>query len=58
MRKTGLWSLAQDGYPIQYEYIPREMGYSRKTPSQTGDRGGGDMEFPRVFKNIEIPGVN
>ena len=34
------------------------MGYSRKNPSQTGDRGGGDMEFPTVLKNMEIPGVN
>ena len=29
-----------------------------KNPSQTGDRGIGDMEFPRVLKNMEIPGVN
>ena len=34
------------------------MGYSRKNPSQTGDMGRGDMEFPRVLKNMEIPGVN
>ena len=36
----------------------KAMGYSRKNPSQTGDSGGGDMEFPRVLKNVEIPGVN
>ena len=36
----------------------RTVGYSRKNPSQTGDRGGGDMEFPRVLKNVKIPGVN
>ena len=29
-----------------------------ENPSQTSDRGGGDMEFPRVLKNVEIPGVN
>ena len=34
------------------------MGYSWKNPSQTGDMGGGDMEFPRVLKNVEIPAVN
>ena len=34
------------------------MGYSRKNPSQKGDRDGGDMGFPKVLKNIEIPGVN
>ena len=57
-RKTGLWSLALDGYPIQCEYIPRALGYFRKNPSQTSHRAGGDMEFPRVLKNTEIPGVN
>ena len=34
------------------------MGYSRKHPSQKGDNGGGDMEFLRVLKNVEISGVN
>ena len=34
------------------------MGYSRKNPSQTGDKSGGDMEFPRVLKKMEIPGAN
>ena len=34
------------------------MGYSTKNPSQTGDRGGEDMEFSGVLKNMEIPGVN
>ena len=34
------------------------MGYSRKNPSQTSGRGGGDMEFPKVLKNMEIPGVD
>ena len=34
------------------------MGYSRKNPSQTGDMDGRDMEFPRILKNMEIPGVN
>ena len=29
-----------------------------KFPSQTGGRGGGDMEFPRALKNVKIPGVN
>ena len=42
----------------QYEYIPKAMGYSRKNPSKTGDRGGRDMEFPRILKNLEIPVVN
>ena len=41
----------------QYEYIPKAMGYSRKNPSKTGDRGGRDMEFPRILKNLEIPGL-
>ena len=43
MRKTGLWSLTLDDYPMQCEYIPRALGYSRKDPSQTGDMGE-DME--------------
>ena len=34
------------------------MGYSRKNPSQTDDSGRGDMEFPRVLKKVEIPGVS
>ena len=34
------------------------MGCSRENPSQTGDTGGGDMEFSRVLKNVENPGVN
>ena len=34
------------------------MGYSWKNPSQTGDKGGGGMEFPRILKNMDIPGVN
>ena len=38
--------------------IPKALIYSRKNPSQTGDRGAGDMEFPRVLKNAEIPGIN
>ena len=50
--------LLKDGYPTQYECIPKAMGYFRKNPSQTDDRGGGNMEFPRVLKNMEIPGVN
>ena len=28
----------------------------KKNPSETDDRGGGDMEFPRILKNVEIPG--
>ena len=43
---------------MQCEYIPKARCYSRKNPSQTGDRGGGDMEFPRVLKSVEIPGLN
>ena len=34
------------------------MGYSRKNPSQTGDRGKEDMGFSRILKNMEIPEVN
>ena len=30
----------------------------KKNPSKTDDTGGGDMEFPSVLKNVEIPGVN
>ena len=33
-------------------------GILEKNPSQTSDRGGADIEFPRVLKNMEIPGVN
>ena len=36
----------------------KRTGLFQKNPSQTGDRDGGDMEFPRVLKNVEIPGVN
>ena len=39
-------------------YTKSNMGYSRNNPSQTGDIGGVDMEFPGLLKNVEIPGIN
>ena len=39
-------------YQEQWAIIPE------KKTRQTGDRGGGNMEFPRVLKNVEIPGAN
>ena len=29
------------------------MDYSRKSSSQTGGKGGGDMGFPRVLKRVK-----
>ena len=56
MRTTGLWSLARDGYPIQYEYKPRAMNYSRKYPSETGDRGGRTWKFQGYWRTWKFQG--
>ena len=43
---------------MQYEYIQTQWAIPEKIPSQTGDMGRRDMEFPRILKNTEISGVN
>ena len=46
--------LLKDGYPTQYKYIPRSNGL-KKSKQNRWQGWRGDMKFPGVLKNLEIP---